>query len=167
LVETFERVAAALPDDAEFRGVELVARRARRAGRTTTLSLIVDRVGGVDLRTCERIATRLNAELDREPEPYTLEVESAGLERPLFGPADFERFGGRPVRIVTTVVLRGQKTHRGMLGGVCGETAILQQPAGEFPIPFALIKSANLEFDPREDLRREKRERKGSKRLLK
>ena len=152
-----------MSNDADFGGVELVARRARRAGRTTALTLIVDRDGGVDLRTCERIAARLNAELDREPEPYTLEVESAGLERPLFAPADFERFRGRPARIVTAVVLRGQKTHRGTLAGVRGETALLQQPGGEFPIPFTMIKSANLEFDPREDLRREKRERKNSK----
>ena len=163
MVETFERAATALSNDADFGGVELVARRARRAGRTTALTLIVDRDGGVDLRTCERIATRLNAELDRESEPYTLEVESAGLERPLLAPPDFERFRGRPARIVTTVVLRGQKTHRGTLAGVRGETAILQQPGGEFPIPFTMIKSANLEFDPREDLRREKRERNKSR----
>ena len=160
MVERFERAATALPNDAEFRDIEVVAHRARRAGRATALTVIVDRTGGVDLQLCERIAKRLNAELDREAEPYTLEVESPGLERPLFNRADYERFRARAARIVTTVPLRGQKTHRGTLAGVRGEAVVLQQPAGEFPIPFEMIKTASLEFDPREDLRREKRERK-------
>jgi ribosome maturation factor RimP len=160
LVETFERAATALPNDAEFRDIEVVAHLAHRAGRATALTLIVDRAGGVDLHVCERIAKRLNVELDRETEPYTLEVESPGLERPLFQRADYERFRARPARIVTTVALRGQKTHRGTLGGVRGQAVILQQSDGECLIPFEMIKTANLEFDPREDLRREKRERK-------
>ena len=160
MVERFERAATALPNDAEFRDIEIVAHRARRAGRATALTVIVDRTGGVDLQLCERIAKRLNAELDRETEPYTLEVESPGLERPLFQRADYERFRARQARIITTVPLRGQKTHRGTLGGLRGEVVILRQTAGEFPIPFEMIKTANLEFDPREDLRREKRERK-------
>jgi ribosome maturation factor RimP len=137
-----------------------VAQRARRAGRAFALTLVVDRAAGVDVKLCERIAARVNAQLERETEPYTLEVESPGLDRPLVRPSDYERFRGRSVRIVTTLAVRGQKTHRGTLGVVRGASVILEQTGGEFPIPIEMIKSANLEFDPREDLRREKRERK-------
>ncbi len=121
---------------------------------------MIDRASGVDVRICERIAARVNAQLERESEPYTLEVESPGLDRPLVRPSDYERFRGHPARIVTTIAVRNQKTHRGTLGGVRGPAVILARSDGELPIPFEMIKTANLEFDPREDLRREKRERK-------
>ncbi len=160
LIEAFERAALALPFEAEFRDVEIVAHLARRSGRTTALSVSLDREGGADLKLCERVASRLNAILETETDPYTLEVESVGLERPLLRPADYERFRERPVRVVTTLAVDGRKTHRGTLAGVRGNAAILQVAGGEFPIPLELIKSANLEYDPREDLRREKRARK-------
>jgi hypothetical protein len=41
-----------------------------------------------------------------------------------------------------------------------GETVILETENGELPLPVATIKSANLEYDPRADLQRNKRERK-------
>ncbi len=161
LVENFERAAAALSHDERFRDLEIVAQRARRNGRTLALTLVVDRPGGADLRLCEGIAARLNAQLDLETEPYTLEVESAGLERPLVRPSDYERFRERNARIVTTLPIGGAKTHRGMLAGMRGNLVILRQATGELPIPFEMVKSAKLEFDPRADLRREKQERKG------
>lgn len=160
LVETFEHALTALPAEREFRDIEIVAHRTRRNGRTVALTLIVDRPNGVDLRSCERIAKHLNAELDRETEPYTLEVESAGLERPLLRAGDYERFRGQAVRVVTSLPVGGAKTHRGTLAGVRGTAVVVQQPGGELPLPIEMIKSANLEFDPRADLSREKRERK-------
>lgn len=160
LVETFEHALASLPAEREFADIEVVAQRARRQGRTFALTLIVDRPNGIDLETCERIARHLNAELDRETDPYTLEVESAGLDRPLLHPADYQRFLGKPIRVVTSLAVGGAKTHRGTLAGVRGTAVVVQQPSGELPLPIEMIKSANLEFDPRADLKREKRERK-------
>lgn len=139
--------------------VEIVAVRARRAGRSTALAVIVDTPTGVDLALCERIAGRINAALDARPEPYTLEVESPGLDRPLLRPADYERFRGHPVRLLTTLPVNGAKTHRGTLAGLRGNAVILATPAGELPLPLEMVKSANLDVDIRADLRREKRER--------
>lgn len=64
-------------------------------------------------------------------------------------------------RIVTSLLVEGAKTHRGVLRGLRGENVLLQTGTRELPLPIATIKSANLEFDPRADLQREKRERKG------
>jgi ribosome maturation factor RimP len=105
----------ALPHQPEFRNVEIVDTRTHRQHGATVLQVIVDRPSGVDLQACERIARRLNAELDRETEPYTLEVESAGLDRPLLHAGDYERFRGQPVRVVTSLPVGGAKTHRGTL----------------------------------------------------
>lgn len=158
--QAFERVVHALPQQPEFRGVEVVSSRAQRGRRQSALHVMVDREGGVDVATCERVAARINAALDAFPDPYTLEVESAGLNRPLTKPSDYERFAGRDAKVVTTLAIDGAKTHRGKLGGVRGTNVLLSRPAGELPIPIAVIKSANLEYDVRADLQRAKQREK-------
>jgi len=158
--EAFERVVHALPHQPEFRDVEIVGTSAHRARARTDLHVIVDRRDGVDIATCERIASRINAALDAFPDPYTLEVRSAGLNRPLTKPSDYERFNGREVKIVTTLAIENAKTHRGVLDGVRGTNVILVRKNGELPIPLAIIKSANLEYDPRADLQRAKQREK-------
>jgi ribosome maturation factor RimP len=158
--DAFERVVHALPHQPEFREVEIVGTSAHRHGRQTTLHVTVDREGGVDIATCERIASRINVALDAFPDPYTLEVESAGLNRPLTKPSDFDRFSGRDVKIVTTLLIENAKTHRGVLDGVRGTNVILARDKGELPIPIAVIKSANLEYDVRADLQRAKQREK-------
>jgi len=152
----FAQVVDQLQHEPAFAGVEFVSSAARRHGRRTALHLTVDREGGVDVVTCERIAARVNDALDAFPDPYTLEVESAGLNRPLIKPADYERFSGRDVKVVTTLAIKNAKTHRGRLDGVRGSNVILSRADGELPIPLAVIKSANLEYDVRADLQRAK-----------
>ncbi|MEO9264217.1 MAG: ribosome maturation factor RimP [Candidatus Baltobacteraceae bacterium] len=160
LTNVFERELDAIVHDGTFAGVEIVGHAARPRRTTTALSVTIDKAGGVDIALCERIAARINGALEPFDEQYSLEVESAGLERPLVKPADYERFAGKSVRVVTTLLINGQKTHRGTLRGLRGETVILETEAGELPLPMATIKSANLEYDPRADLQRNKRERK-------
>jgi len=156
----FERELDAIAHDAAFKDVEIVAHHARAARGTTELRVTIDRSGGVDVKLCERIASRINAQLDAYETPYTLEVESAGLERALVRPADYDRFRGSRVRVVTTLTVNGGKTHRGTLRGLRGEAVVLETERGELPLPLTTIKSAHLEFDPRADLQRDKRERK-------
>jgi ribosome maturation factor RimP len=160
LSDVFERTVDAIVHEHGSTGVEVVTRSARARGRTTELRVTIDKDGGVDLATCERIAARINGALDAIDAPYSLEVESAGLERPLVRPHDYERFAGKRARIVTSLQVAGSKTHRGTLVGLRGETVILAIENGELPLPLATIKSANLEYDPRADLQRDKRERK-------
>jgi ribosome maturation factor RimP len=158
--QAFERVVHALPHQPEFRDVEVVGSSVHRHRRTSALHVTVDREGGVDVGTCERIARSINAALDAFPDPYTLEVESAGLDRPLTKPSDYDRFTGRDVKIVTTLAIGNAKTHRGKLDGVRGTNVILTRAGGELPIPIAVIKSANLEYDVRADLQRAKQREK-------
>ena len=102
----------------------------------------------------------MNASLDAYEDSYTLEVESAGLNRPLTKPGDYERFSGRDAKIVTSLLVQGNKTHRGILRGVRGTNVILETSKGELPLPLATIDRANLEYDVRSDLTRAKKERK-------
>jgi ribosome maturation factor RimP len=160
LADAFERIVHGLPHQREFSGIEIVATRAKRNRDGMALGVMVDKLeksAGVDIATCERVAARINVALEAFSEPYTLEVESAGLNRPLVKPSDYDRFIGENVRVVSTLAIRNAKTHRGKLAGVRGTNVILQTPAGELPIPLEVVKSANIEFDIRADLQRAKR----------
>jgi ribosome maturation factor RimP len=160
LTDAFERIVHGLPHQREFSGIEIVTTRAQRNRDGFALSVMVDNVGkstGVDIATCERVAARINVGLDAFTEPYTLEVESAGLNRPLVKPSDYERFTGENVRIISSLAIHNAKTHRGKLAGVRGRNVILETAAGELPIPLEVVKSANVEFDIRADLQRAKR----------
>jgi ribosome maturation factor RimP len=160
IATAFERELDAIAHDPAFDDLEIVAHRARAMRAGTALSVTIDRPGGADLRLCERVAARLNASLGTLDAAYTLEVESAGLERPLLRPGDYERFAGKRTRIVTSLTVNGGKTHRGTLRGMRGEAVVVETESGELLLPIAAIKTANLEFDPRADFKRDKLQRK-------
>ena len=160
LTRAFERAVDQLQHDAAFADVEVVAHSAHHRRDTHALKVVLDRPGGADVALCERIAGALNARLQGYDEPYVLEVETAGLDRPLTKAGDYKRFSGHDVKVATTLAINGQKTHRGTLHGVRGTNVVLKMKSGELLIPLATIKSARLEYDIRADLRRAKEERK-------
>ncbi len=159
VIGAFERAAYELSVDGSLRDVEIVSTSHHKHRGSIEFRVVIDKPGGVDVATCERISRRLNAALEAYPELYTLSVESAGLERPLLRPADYERFIGSNVKLTTDIMVRGAKTHRGRLEGLRGTNVILTQKDGELPLPLTLIKHANVEYDPRADLTKEKKER--------
>jgi len=70
------------------------------------LRLFVDSPDGADMERCEKVARAINPLLDERedmfPEGgYMFEVSSAGAERKLKRPSDFERFIGSKVEIRT------------------------------------------------------------------
>ena len=56
-------------------------------------------------------------EADPIPDSYTFEVSSAGAERQLKRPSDFERFAGSLVEVKLYGAKEGSKTHVGSLKG--------------------------------------------------
>lgn len=160
IAETFEQQLDAIVHDRQFDGLEIVQHHARPVRGALELSVTIDRPGGVDLALCERVAAYINASLGVHEQTYTLEIESAGLDRPLYREADYGRFAGQRVRIVTTLTINGAKTHRGVLRGLRGEAVVVETDGGDLLLPLPAIKSARLEFDPRQDFQRDKLQRK-------
>ena len=87
---------------------------------TWYLRLYIDKEGGVSINDCEAISRRVSDLLD-EADPiegsYTFEVSSAGAERPLKRPSDFERFLGSPVTVRLYQNKDGRKEYAGTLAG--------------------------------------------------
>jgi len=84
------------------------------------LRLYLDKDGGVDILDCEAISRTVSDLLD-EADPiegsYVFEVGSAGAERPLKRPADFEQFMGADVLLKTYKLRDGRKEFSGVLTG--------------------------------------------------
>ena len=86
----------------EAHGCELWDVEYVREGSDYFLRLYLDKEGGVDITDCEAISRAMDPILD-EKDPiatsYIFEVCSAGLERALKRPSDFERFMGSAVTV--------------------------------------------------------------------
>lgn len=82
------------------------------------LRVFIDKPGGVSINDCETISRRLDGILDEAdpiPDSYVFEVSSAGAERELKRPSDFEAFLGSEVEVRTYRPIHGQKAFVGTL----------------------------------------------------
>ena len=120
-------------------------------GKRTLLRVFIDKEGGITLGDCETYSRRLEALLDVEDPitgPYTLEVSSPGLDRPLKSPKDFRKHLGKLVRIVTKEKIDNQSFFVGRLEGINDQSLRLSltDGKGEVEIPVSIIARANLEL---------------------
>ena len=84
------------------------------------LRIYIDKEGGVGIDDCERISRRLDPLLDEAdpiPDSYVFEVGSAGAERELKRPGDFEQFMGHEIEVKTYKPINGSKAFVGELAG--------------------------------------------------
>lgn len=87
---------------------------------TWYLRVYIDKDGGVGITDCEAISRKLDPILDEaDPVPgsYVFEVGSAGAERELKRPSDFEQFIGSEVEVKLYQPHEGRKTLVGTLDG--------------------------------------------------
>ena len=97
-----DRVSALVRPVVEEEGCSLWDVEYVREAGTWYLRVFIDRDGGVGIDDCERISRRLDPILDEEdpiPDSYVFEVGSAGAERELKRPSDFEQFLGHEVEL--------------------------------------------------------------------
>ena len=98
------------------------------------LRVFIDKEGGVSIDDCERISRRLDPILDEEdpiPDSYVFEVGSAGLERQLKRPGDFQQFMGSPVLVKTYQPKDGRKEFAGKLAGYDNGAVLLDMGTAE------------------------------------
>ena len=108
-----------------------------REGSEYFLRLYLDKEGGVDICDCEAISRALDPILDEEdpiPESYHFEVCSAGLERALKRPGDFERFMGEAIMVKLYRPRNGLKEIPGILRGYADGCVTVE--AGKETITF-------------------------------
>lgn len=130
-------------------GYELV-RVAVQGRDRPTVQIMADRADGaqISVEDCEAISRALGAVLDVEdpmPGAWTLEVSSAGIDRPLTRVKDWNRFAGHLARVELAVPIDGRKRFRGIVLGADSENGRLRLEDGtEITLPLDGLRSARL-----------------------
>ena len=114
------------------------------------LRVSIDKEGGVTLDDCEHFSKALSAVLDVEdpfPGPYTLEVSSPGIDRPLKSLQDFEKNNGKLARVITVEKIDNQNFFVGRISGTSENSVNIMVNNREIAIPFDNISKAKLEIE--------------------
>jgi len=110
--EIAERVATSL-------GLEIVEIDLRGGGKARMLRIVIDKPSGVTHEDCANLSREVGTILDVEDAvpggSYTLEVSSPGLDRKLLKAADYERFAGSRVKLMTRQPVNGNRHFEGKL----------------------------------------------------
>jgi len=130
--------------------IDIALVREGRSGRMI-LRFYLDKEGGPNLDELTRVSRRLSELLDLHDDavhgPYTLEVSSPGVNRPLKRREHFARFIGKRVRIRTRETVEGRRSFLGLLEEVRVDGIVLRQEGVGFHIPLSAIEKANYEHD--------------------
>lgn len=154
-LESEDFLRAVVPPVVTAAGFDLEEISVRPSGAARVVRVVVDRDGGVDLDAAATLSRSISTALDTAGEtvfggaPYTLEVTSPGVGRPLTEPRHFRRAVGR----LATVTLRNGSSSVVRLAGIASDDVrVLTGPAGTtlWTLPLADIARATIEpeFSP-------------------
>jgi ribosome maturation factor RimP len=100
-------------------GLEVVEIEFRGGGKSRMLRVFIDKPGGVTHEDCAGFSREFGTILDVEDAVpggmYVLEVSSPGLDRKLNRAADYERFTGSRVKLMTREPVNGNRHCEGRL----------------------------------------------------
>ena len=133
-----EKVEALAKPVVEDEGCELWAVEYVREAGSWYLRVLIDKDGGVGIDDCERISRRLDPILDEAdpiPDSYVFEVSSAGAERELKRPSDFERYIGSEIEVKLYQPYQGKKSYVGTLEAYVG---------GDVTVSSVLLKKEQI-----------------------
>ena len=104
-----------------------------KQGKNPSLTLYIDKEGGVDLDSCEKFHNAVSEPLDElDPTyglPYTLNVSSLGIDRPFKTDEDFNSHIGQRVEVKLYNSIKGKKMLDGTLLSYNGELITLKVDA--------------------------------------
>ena len=144
-----DKLAAIIAPRLELMGFELV--RVAVLGRERpVVQIMADRADGsqISVADCEQISHDVSAAIDVEdpiPSAWTLEVSSAGIDRPLTRIKDWNRFAGHLARVETLLPQNGRKRFAGVVLGADNDAARIRLEDGsEVGIRHPDIRRAKL-----------------------
>ncbi len=144
---TRDRIEAEITDPLSAMGLDVEAVELTPAGKRRVLRVAVDQDGGVtldDVADATREIDRVLEESDVMGElPYTLEVTSRGVDRPLTLPRHWRRNEDRLVKI--TLVEGGEVT--GRIVASTGESATLDVDGDTREVAYADVARALVQIE--------------------
>jgi ribosome maturation factor RimP len=146
-------IAALLAPTVRALGLELLGAEYMPAPGGAVLRLYIDvpeseaAERNVGIEDCERASREVSAQLDvADPISghYTLEVSSPGLERPLFGAAQFARFAGEAAKVALKLPQDGRRRLQGTILRVDGDEVAFDVDGNEIVVAVDNIDKARL-----------------------
>jgi len=129
-------------------GYELVKLEASFATRRKILRIFVDRSDrAVTIDDCVEVTKIISLVLDAEdiiPGPYTLEVSSPGVDRPLTKPKHFKRFIGSTAKIEYQDEEKGKVKLTGEIVGADDSEVTIEVSGEKINVGYGSIIKANL-----------------------
>ena len=153
MTDKADEIAALLAPTVESLGLELLGIEYLPAPGGATVRLYIDVPAAdaasrsVGIEDCETVSREVSAQLDvADPISgnYTLEVSSPGLDRPLFGAAQFARFVGETAKVTLKLPQDGRRRLQGEVLRVDGSTIAFAVDNAEVEIDAANIDKAKL-----------------------
>lgn len=148
-----DEIAALLSPTVESLGLELLGIEYLPAPGGATVRLYIDvpqaeaEARYVGIEDCEAVSREVSAQLDVE-DPisanYTLEVSSPGIDRPLFGAAQFARFAGQSAKVTLKLPQDGRRRLQGEILRVDGSTIAFAVDGATLEVDAANIEKAKL-----------------------
>ena len=137
-------------------GMDLESVRVSAAGRRRLLRVVVDSDQGVSLDDAAAISRQLSAALDTEAVmgdfPYTLEVSSPGVDRPLLDPRHWRRAVGRLVQVTVNDAgdsgVSGPVSGRVVAADTDGVTLDVEGARRRYGYPALGAGAVQVEFGP-------------------
>lgn len=121
-----------------------------KEGGERYLRVYIDKEAGVDINDCESFSRAFDKVLDEaDPiaESYVFEVSSAGLERRLYRPSDFEAYIGSAVTLKTFSPKAGKKEFWGNLAAYADGDVTLEVSGEEITFTKKEIASVRLRVE--------------------
>jgi ribosome maturation factor RimP len=131
-------------------GMELVEIEYRREATGWVLRLLIDKEGAITLDDCARISREVGRTLDVEDfisVPYSLEISSPGLTRPLKNERDFVKYQDHLIKVRTTDPIGNRRQFKGKLLGISENRIEIEVDGEIFQIPLSNLAKANLEIE--------------------
>lgn len=120
----------------------------RSSQKHAHLKVFIARETGITVDHCSDVSHQISGVLDVEDPinvPYTLEVSSPGLDRPLMKIEHFERYVGSTIKVRLSWAVSDRKNFLGKLMSVNMDEIAMELDDGEAVVlPFNAVKRANL-----------------------
>jgi len=144
---TRDRIEAELDDPLRALGLDIEAVEITPAGKRRILRIAVDKDGGVTLDEVAEATREVNRVLDGSDvmgeQPYTLEVTSRGVDRPLTLPRHWRRNTDRLVKVTT----RDGQTVTGRIVGSSDDAATLDLDGTRREVAYADVAKALVQVE--------------------
>lgn len=128
-------------------GFELWGLNYRSGKNQAYLRVYIDKEQGVSLHDCGLVSHQLSGVLDVEDPvrmPYTLEISSPGLDRPLFKEAHFRRFVGKKAAVRLKWQIDGRRNITGTLQGFDDGQVLIEHGELCYSFPLEAVDRARL-----------------------